>query len=222
MLITGTGRSPHSIGDTIARLAGDRDWGVTRSKAEVTEGTVEIPEDLSALVMCHGSNVMGWFEDVQLDSVRYVMDVNLFGSYRMAYKFVRATIDLPYRKKIVMMGSMAHTKVLNASAAYCASKAGLSMLARCMAFELAPKGYDVFIVHPSNVDGTPMAADTIRGIAQYRGVSREEAEDYWANSYLRGRSLTTDEIASLVLDLVERPDRVFLAGTDIELNGGAR
>lgn len=222
MLITGTGRSLASIGDTIAWSAERRGWDVTRSTAELTDGTLRIPEGLKALVMCHGTNAMGWFEETNIESARLVMDVNLFGSYRMAVEFVRATIDLPYRKKIVMMGSMAYTKVLNASAAYCASKAGLSMLARCMAFELAPKGYDVFIVHPSNVDGTPMAADTIEGIARYRGVTTEEAEEYWADSYLRGRSLTTDEIASLVLDLIERPDRVFLAGTDIELNGGAR
>jgi 2,3-dihydro-2,3-dihydroxybenzoate dehydrogenase len=164
---------------------------------------------------------MDWFEDAPMDAVENVFAVNLTGSYRAAQAFVRDTIGSPYRKKIIFIGSMAYKSVLNGSAAYCASKAGLSMLVKCMAWELAPKGYDVYIIHPSNVDGAPMARDTIDGLMRYRGISKEEAEAYWGDSYLRGRSLTIEEIAETVRFLL-RGRSEFLSGTDIDLGGGQR
>jgi NAD(P)-dependent dehydrogenase (short-subunit alcohol dehydrogenase family) len=164
---------------------------------------------------------MDWFEEASLDSVAEVMDVNLFGSYNLASAFVRQTLETRERKKIIMIGSMAHRNVLNASAMYCASKAGLAMLARCMAWELTPKGFDVYCVHPSNVDEAPMAEDTIKGIMRYRGVTRETAKEYWGAGYIREASLSTKDISDLVLFLLTEKNG-YMSGANIELGGGQR
>lgn len=173
------------------------------------------------LIMCHGVTHLQWFESVSMAKVSEIFDVNLTGSYGLAQYFVQATIDNPWRKRIIMFGSMAHRAVLNGSAAYCASKAGLAMLARCMAWELAPKGYDVFVIHPSNTYGTPMTEETIQGLMSYRGMSRSQAEAYWNDSPIRVSILQPEDIVELIHFLMG-PRSSYLSGTQIELAGGQR
>lgn len=164
---------------------------------------------------------LNWFENASGRKVRQIFDVNLTGSYMIAQEFVRATIESHHRKKIIFMGSMAYTKVLNASAAYCASKAGLAMLTRCLAWELAPKGYDVYCVHPSNVEDAPMSEETIQGLMRYRNISRDEARMYWRDSVLRDHQLTKEEITFTVRMLL-RAEAGYMSGSNVELAGGAR
>ena len=175
----------------------------------------------NTLILSHGLCHMNWFEDASMGAVADVLDVNLYGSYNLAAAFVRQTIETHERKKIIMIGSMAHRNVLNASAMYCASKAGLAMLARCMAWELTPKGFDVYCIHPSNVDEAPMAEDTIKGIMRYRDVDRATAKQYWGANYLRDQSLTTADISDLVLFLLSEKNG-YMSGANIELGGGQR
>jgi len=219
--ITGDARAG-SIGERIAveiRRAG----GLVSSYPHDVRQPIVATElrERNTLIMSHGVCHMNWFEEASPDSVAEVMDVNLFGSYNLAAAFVRQTIETNERKKIIMIGSMAHRNVLNASAMYCASKAGLAMLARCMAWELTPKGFDVYCIHPSNVDEAPMAEDTIKGIMRYRGVGRGEALQYWGANYLRDQSLTTKDISDLVLFLLSEKNG-YMSGASIELGGGQR
>ncbi len=217
VLLTGTERAG-SIGEAIAArfdfassYTGDVTRGIDRTQVK----------GFDTLIMCHGDVHLDWFEDAPLDRVKAIFDVNLFGSYNLARTFVQETISLPVRKRIVMIGSMAHRAVLNGSAAYCASKAGLAHLARCMAWELAPKGYDVYCVHPSNTLGAPMSEVTIKGLMRYRGLSREDAEAYWNDSPIRTHTLTPQDIADVVKSLIENKSG-YLSGSQIELAGGLR
>ena len=116
---------------------------------------------------------------------------------------------------------MAYNHPLNGSAVYCASKAGLAMLMKCLAWELAPKGYDVYTIHPSNVEDTPMSDDTIDGLRRYRNMTLPEAEAYWGDSPIRDEILTKWEIADLVRTLLS-PNTGYLSGAQLELSGGQR
>jgi 3-oxoacyl-[acyl-carrier protein] reductase len=225
--INGTKRRG-SIGAAIADRLDPR-WGetdmLTEDHSDVTKHGHRLDASLAqhdTMIVCHGLNHLDWFEDAPMANVEAIFDVTLTGTYRVVQEFVRCTIERSVRKRIIIIGSMAYKKVLNGSAAYCAAKAGLSMLVKCMAWELAPKGYDVFIVHPSNVDGAPMAEDTIQGLMRYRDLSRAEAEAYWGDNYIRGKSLSTDEIAEMVHYLVTSPHVGYLSGTDLDLAGGQR
>jgi len=176
---------------------------------------------MDTLICSHGVNAMSWFENMSIMDITRIIDVNLTGSAIVAHSFVNRTLGLPWRKQIIFIGSMAYNHVLNASAAYCASKAGLAMLTRCLAWELAPKGYDVFCVHPSNTEGAPMTEDTIQGIMSYRNVPREEAEGYWGAVLPRHRWLQPKDIARTIEHLL-KDESGYLSGANLELAGGQR
>ena len=173
------------------------------------------------LIMCHGYTYMDWLEEMDNSEMERIINVNLIGSIRMIKQFVIDTIDAPYRKKIISIGSMAYKAVLNGSAAYCASKAGLNHYIRCAAWELAPKGYDVYCINPSNVLDAPMTRDTINHLMNYRELTMEEALEYWGANNPRMIFLTKAEIVCLVQHLLYT-DKGYMSGAPIDLAGGQR
>jgi NAD(P)-dependent dehydrogenase (short-subunit alcohol dehydrogenase family) len=173
------------------------------------------------LIMCHGYTYMNWLEDMSNKETKKIIDVNLFGSIRVIKQFVKDTINIPYRKRIISIGSMAYNHVLNGSAAYCASKAGLNHFIKCAAWELAPKGFDVYIIHPSNVSNTPMTNDTIKHLMRYRKLNEIQARAYWASNNPRELFLTKKEIVQHI-EYILLNDCSYLSGTPIELAGGQR
>jgi NAD(P)-dependent dehydrogenase (short-subunit alcohol dehydrogenase family) len=173
------------------------------------------------LIMCHGYTYMDWLEEVPDEEVEKIINTNLYGSIRVIKQFVEQTIDEPFRKKIISIGSMAYKAVLNGSAAYCASKAGLNHYIRCAAWELAPKAYDVYCINPSNVLDAPMTKDTINHLMNYRQLTLEQAIDYWGANNPREVFLTKAEITDLVLHLLFT-DKGYMSGAPIDLGGGQR
>lgn len=173
------------------------------------------------IVFVNGRSHLDWIEDQPQEDVYSVIRDSLTASILGTKHFVNATLDTPFQKQIVYIGSMAYRSVLNASAPYCAAKAGLAMFARCMAWELAPKNYNVFTVHPSNTKGTPMTEETIQGLMRYRNLDRAGAEAYWSANPLRTEMLTKENIGDVVAFLVSgKAD--YLSGTQFELGGGQR
>lgn len=177
--------------------------------------------DIDTLVVCCGRTHMAWIEDIRDDHVYDVMQDALMAPIVSTAEFVKATIDKSYKKHIVLIGSMAYKNVLNASSVYCAAKAGLAHFARCMGWELTPKGYDVFCVNPSNTEGTPMTEQTIEYIMEYRHLSRRAAEEYWGSVNLKDHWLSPREIGRVVKWLVSG-EADHLSGSMIDLAGGQR
>ena len=219
VLVTGA-QGQRSIGrEIIKHLNGSV---VTVNNDDVKEvWDPEIFDDIDTLIMCHGQSHLDWFEEADLFKVYEIITVNLFGTFNVAQTFVKATIDKPYRKRIISIGSMAYKAVLNGSAAYCASKAGQAHLIKCLAWELAPKGYDVYCIHPSNTLDTPMSDQTIAGLKRYRNMSTEDAICYWNDSMIRDESLTKAEIARVITSIIDNK-LGYLSGCNIELSGGQR
>lgn len=201
----------HAVRSLVGDVRSEQSWYNHRNDLRETD----------TLILCHGVTCLQWFENIDMGKVREIMDVNLTSTFGLTQYFVQCTLEQMWRKRIVLIGSMAHRAVLNGSAAYCASKAGLAMLGRCLAWELAPKGYDVFVIHPSNTKGTPMTEDTITGLMRYQHLSRQQAESYWNDSPIRESILTTTDIAKLILFLMT-PHSSYLSGAQLELAGGQR
>jgi len=145
----------------------------------------------------------------------------LLSQIYLTKEFVRKTIDSKNKKQIFFIGSMAYKAVLNASAPYCAAKAGLAHFANCIAWELAPKNYDVYTLHPSNTEDTPMTKHTIESVARYRGISMEDAEKYWGSVLPKDRWLQKEDIANLVNYLIN-DESGYLSGCNLEMKGGQR
>jgi NAD(P)-dependent dehydrogenase (short-subunit alcohol dehydrogenase family) len=176
---------------------------------------------LSSLVLANGSTHLDWIEDQPDKEIVDTIFNNLTTSIWATKHFVQTTINNPWPKYIVFIGSMAYRSVLNGSSVYCASKAGLAHFARCIAYELAPKNYNVFCIHPSNTEGTPMTEKTIIDLQRYRNLNREQAEQYWGANLPRKDWLQTTDIAELVGFLVSGKAN-YMSGGNIDLTGGQR
>jgi NAD(P)-dependent dehydrogenase (short-subunit alcohol dehydrogenase family) len=179
-------------------------------------------QDYDTVVFANGNTNLNWIEDQDDDMISRVVNDKLTATILGVRRFVLETLDMPWIKNIVLIGSMAHRSVLNGSAPYCAACAGLAHFARCIAWELAPKGYKVFILNPSNVEGTPMTEATIQGLMNYRDLDREQAEEYWGAVRALPRWLQTENIAGIVRDLVTNPNYEWLSGVPLDLGGGLR
>jgi len=221
IIITGT-KFSNGIGAMITERLRWEGCNVLENNLDVTDPYVEWQFDgKDTLIMCHGATHLDWFEEAPLDKLFNVIDVNLKGTVSLLRSFTAQTISKPYRKKVIAIGSMAHSRVLNGSAVYCAAKAGLAHLMRCLAWELAPKGFDLYTIHPSNVAGTKMSQDTIVGLMRYRQLSLEEATSYWDDSPIRDAVLSREEITELITFLLKE-ETGYLSGCQIELTGGQR
>jgi|KBSSwiStaDraftv2_1062776.scaffolds.fasta_scaffold00263_37 NAD(P)-dependent dehydrogenase (short-subunit alcohol dehydrogenase family) len=176
---------------------------------------------LSAIILANGYTHLDWIEDQPDKEIIESVFINLSVSMLAAKHFVQNTINNPWPKYIVFIGSMAYRSVLNGSAPYCAAKAGLAHFAKCIAYELAPKNYNVFCIHPSNTEGTPMTEKTISELQRYRKLNREQAEEYWGAGLLRQEWLQPEDIANVV-DFVLSGKADYMSGSNIDLAGGAR
>jgi NAD(P)-dependent dehydrogenase (short-subunit alcohol dehydrogenase family) len=176
---------------------------------------------LDTLILCHGYTRLDWIEHQETKYINDAIYINLVSHIELISIFANESMNLPHRKTIIVIGSMAANAVLNGSAPYCAAKAGLQHFVKCVAWELAPKGFDVYLINPSNVQDTPMTTHTIKELADYRQLSMTEAIDYWSACNPRNEFLTKKEIAKLVSALAcnQFP---YLSGTPLNLGGGQR
>jgi NAD(P)-dependent dehydrogenase (short-subunit alcohol dehydrogenase family) len=182
---------------------------------------IEVPwANATDLVVCAASVHMDWIEDMPMGDLKRVVYDTLTAPMMIVSSFADCHRDTPFRKHIVLVGSMAHSHVLNASSAYCASKAGLAHYVRCAAWELTPKGFTVNIVHPGNIWYTPMTQDTIEGISEYRDIPLEEAKEYWGSVQLTEKWLQPSEVAQEVIRLLEASPH--LSGAQVEMGAGMR
>ncbi len=174
-----------------------------------------------SLVLCNGHTHLDWIEDCPEEQVSQIINDTLVCTIKCVQQFVRSQIDTPTRKYIVLIGSMAYSRVLNGSAVYCAAKAAVAHFASCIAWELAPKGFNVICIHPSNTEGTPMTEHTIQGLMRYRSLDRSQAEQYWGAVLPKHQWLQPEDIAEITsFFLSGKCD--YLSGSQINLAGGQR
>jgi len=129
-----------------------------------------------------------------------VIEVNLTGTYR-AIK--RALPDMIERKwgRIINIASTAATVGAVTSGAYCASKAGVVGLTRCVALEGAPHGVTCNAISPTWVD-TGFAREWMTDIAEKQ--EHRSGDEYVTDvkkSNPQGRLISPTEIGALALFL---------------------
>jgi 3-oxoacyl-[acyl-carrier protein] reductase len=160
---------------------------------------------LDVVVTTAGYSNISLIVDMPLDQFRSVVDVCLTGSLIVAKYAGRHLRD---DGALVWISSLNGRQPAAGMSAYCAAKAGLSMLTQVAALEFAERGIRVNAVAPGFVL-TPLT----EGAAMIPGTVEEYAE----NTAL-GRTGTPEDIAEAVVFMTKA---TWLTGEVLDLNGGA-
>lgn len=162
---------------------------------------------VDAVVNCAGYSGFGMITDLPAEQFRSVVDVCLTGAFLV---IKHAGRHLREGGSLVSLTSLNARQPAIGMSAYCAAKAGLSMLTGVAALELGPSGIRVNAVAPGFVH-TPLT----EGAAAIPGV----VEEYVENTAL-GRTGTPEDIAAAVAFLCS-PQSAWMTGEILDLNGGA-
>ena len=146
--------------------------------------------------------------DMGFEEWRDVLTVNLDGAFVCAQRAARRMIDGGDGGRIINVSSVHEHIPLPGAAPYCASKAGLGLLTKVMALELAEHGILVNAVAPGEI-ATPMTGQ--------HEIEPREGQD---KPYLPlGRAGAAEEIASLVVWLAS-PGASYATGSSFVVDGG--
>jgi 3-oxoacyl-[acyl-carrier protein] reductase len=182
-----------------------------------TAATVEVTDEdsvqrlfaqsgpLDAVLNTAGFSGVGLITDLPVAEFRSVIDVCLTGAFLV---IKHAAPRLRDGGAVVSLSSLNARQAAAAMSAYCAAKAGLSMLTQVAALELAPRGIRVNAVAPGFVH-TPLTEPATR----IPGV----LDEYLENTPL-GRAGTPEEVAEAVVFMCKAS---WLTGEVLDLNGGA-
>jgi 3-oxoacyl-[acyl-carrier protein] reductase len=171
------------------------------SDPEIVEEIVETAlEQFNRVdILVNNAGVLWPFEEVaeaDPNEWEYNIAVNLIAPFSLSRNVLPVMVDQGYGRILAISSGAAVTPIAGASA-YCAAKAGLDMLMRVLALELAGTNVSANILHPGEVD-TAMQED-IRSIDTTG--TRLDTTHFHA-LYERGQLRPPAEIAELIYWLV--------------------
>jgi NAD(P)-dependent dehydrogenase (short-subunit alcohol dehydrogenase family) len=172
---------------------------------------------LDAIVCSAGADSSGAAADQTPERWNLVIETNLTGT------FVACRAALPYivatRGAIVTISSVAGLRASPASAAYCASKAGVIMLPRSIALDYGPLGVRANCLCPGWIR-TEMADHAMRSLAQQTDNELADAYRLAVANVPARRMGTSEEVADAVAWLLA-PGAGYVNGATITIDGGA-
>jgi len=163
------------------------------------------------IVLCNAGVVHNaHFLEVSEADWEQTLAVNLTGCFHVAQEAARRMVGAGIQGKIVLTGSWVQDIPWVDGTSYCTSKAGLKMLGRCMARDLAPYGIRVNIVAPGIVDG-----GLSRKVMDGDPLFRERAARVIPLRELQ----TVDQVAQAML-WASLPASDYMTGATLLVDGG--
>ncbi|MCX2933802.1 SDR family NAD(P)-dependent oxidoreductase [Mycobacterium sp. CVI_P3] len=210
--VTIADRNTELARERAAELGDPHTWAAVEVTDEATvaalfDDVVAREGGLHVVVNCAGFSGFGLITELDAEQFRSVVDVCLNGAFLVIKHAGRHLGD---GGALVSLTSLNARQPAIGMSAYCAAKAGLSMLTQVAALELGPHGIRVNAVAPGFVH-TPLT----EGAAMVPGV----VDEYVENTAL-GRPGTPQDIADAVAFLCS-PQSSWLTGEILDLNGGA-
>lgn len=181
------------------------DSTATQRLAERVLREVGVPD----LVMANaGIAVAGSFLDTSADDWRRIIDINLFGVVNTLRAFVPPLVQRGEGGHVVVTASAAGFLPTPSLPAYSTTKAGVLMLAQCLAGELAPDGIGVSAICPGFVH------TNITSTTTFAGLSSEEEQERRARAteMYRRRGFGPEKVAAEVVAAI-RDKRVVVPVT---------
>jgi len=194
--------------------------------ADVTD-IAEVRDALHAIVEAYGgvdiavlaAGVFGKGEavaDLDDESWRATMDVNVDANARLLRELHPLLARSPVRGRVVVVASKNAAAPGRGAAAYSASKAALTQLARVAALEWAQDGIRINVVHPDAVFDTGLwTSELLAERAARAGVD----VDTYKRRNLLGLEITSADVARAVVALCDDTFRAT-TGAQIPIDGG--
>lgn len=162
-----------------------------------------------------GISEPGSVEDVSLDSWNRTLSVNLNGTFYGCRTALPSMAESGESGAIINIGSMLALRVGAGFIAYCATKAAVTAMGKCIALHCAEKGYPIRVntVHPGAIR-TPMFE---RYLSMF--PDQQEGEAIFAANHPMGRVGEAEEVARACLFLAS-DEASFTTGVDFTVDGG--
>jgi NAD(P)-dependent dehydrogenase (short-subunit alcohol dehydrogenase family) len=175
--------------------------------ADVVDRLAERLGRVDVLVNNSGTGTMTPFLDLELDTVRQVVDIDLVGPFLCSQRAARHMIAQGDGGRIVNVTSVHEHQPRVGAAPYCAAKGGLGLLTQVMALELAEHGITVNSVAPGEI-ATPMTGQEDTDVTSVRrpGVPL-------------GRPGDAREVAAVIAFLAGE-DATYVTGASWAVDGG--
>ena len=184
---------------------------------------IERTGTIDALVACAGLSDSRSIAETGLDDWRRVMAVNLDGAF-LSVKYGAMAMRDRQSGSIVLIGSASGVKAVPQASAYCASEAGMRMLARAAALELKPQDIRVNCVSPAGVV-TPMwqKMSFWKGLVDQHGSEEAELECIGRHrpeyDFHPADGVSRRKIAEFVVFLC-CSQSAHITGADLAIDGG--
>ena len=149
-----------------------------------------------------------------------IIDTNLNGAFRMTRELLPGMIERKWGR-VINIGSTAASVGWKDNPAYCASKAGLLGLTRCVALEGAPHGVTCVMISPTWVETELMRRNVAQVVAREgKGRTAEMAMAEIAAANPQHRIIQPEEVAALAAFLC-REEAKGITMENIQITGGA-
>lgn len=216
--VTGRRAAPlHRVAEEVGGVAVVADAADPEAVQRAVDTAAERFGRLDAVVCNAGAGAGGTVAEQTPERWDRVLATNLTGTFLMC----RAALPhlLEARGAIVTVASLAGLRAGPASAAYCASKAGVVMLTKCLALDHGAAGVRANCVCPGWVR-TAMADGAMDELAAQEGTDREGAYALAVEHVPQGRAGRPEEVAEAVAWLAG-PAASYINGAVLTVDGGA-